>query len=162
MNTIRIRKQKPDKNNPRVMESVRAVILENNAVLLLHRRKPHAEYWVVPGGRVEAGEERISALARECKEELGVAIKIGKELCSFSSRYPDGVRTQHVFLCSIVSGVVGTGEGPEYQVDGGYSGTYTPEWVPLGHLPTLPLKPSLLKRFLLRILSEHSVVGAIL
>jgi 8-oxo-dGTP diphosphatase len=51
---------------------VGAVILENDAVLLLKRKKsPEAGYWSIPGGRVEFGETVEAAIVREIKEELG-------------------------------------------------------------------------------------------
>ncbi|GAA1963799.1 (deoxy)nucleoside triphosphate pyrophosphohydrolase [Amycolatopsis minnesotensis] len=33
--------------------------------------------WELPGGRVEAGESDVDGLARECAEELGVAVTVG-------------------------------------------------------------------------------------
>lgn len=46
-------------------------------VLLCHRRSDRRWYpdvWDFPGGRVEAGESMVDALARELMEELGITI----------------------------------------------------------------------------------------
>jgi ADP-ribose pyrophosphatase YjhB (NUDIX family) len=46
---------------------------------LLHRtvRDP---FWTLPGGRCELGETGAEALAREMREELGVAVQVGRLL----------------------------------------------------------------------------------
>ncbi|QWF82192.1 (deoxy)nucleoside triphosphate pyrophosphohydrolase [Amycolatopsis sp. CA-230715] len=36
--------------------------------------------WELPGGRVEAGESDVDGLARECAEELGIAVTVGERV----------------------------------------------------------------------------------
>lgn len=122
--------------------SVRAIIIQHNALLLLRRNRSGVlPFYVTPGGRVEKGEKYIPALKRECLEELGVHVKVGRHLATFIARYPDGNREQRYFRCSITSGKVGTGTGPEHQQGGGYAGSYTPEWIPKNKVATLPFRP---------------------
>ncbi len=56
---------------------VTGALVENGAVLLVHRRptkRVYPDVWDLPGGQVEAGESELQALAREMHEELGVHI----------------------------------------------------------------------------------------
>ena len=60
-------------------------IVENdkNEILLVKHR--HREYWGVPGGQVESGENLIDALVREIKEESGINVSVNKLICVSSN-----------------------------------------------------------------------------
>jgi 8-oxo-dGTP diphosphatase len=58
-----------------VIQVVGAAIVDGDRVLVAQRSGgPYDGCWEFPGGKVEAGESDLSALAREIAEELGVAI----------------------------------------------------------------------------------------
>ena len=60
-----------------VTEVAAAVLTEPDGRVLLAQRpagKPYAGYWEFPGGKVEPGESREAALARELHEELGIVV----------------------------------------------------------------------------------------
>lgn len=48
-------------------------------LLVAQRARPPrlAGCWELPGGKVEPGESDRGALARECREELGVLVRVG-------------------------------------------------------------------------------------
>jgi 8-oxo-dGTP diphosphatase len=57
------------------LEVVAAAIVRDGRVLAARRR--HDGRWEFPGGKVEDGETARQAVARECREELGIDISVG-------------------------------------------------------------------------------------
>ncbi len=63
-----------------VMLVVAAALTDAEGRVLMARRpagKQHAGLWEFPGGKVEADETPMAALARELREELGIEIDAG-------------------------------------------------------------------------------------
>lgn len=136
----------------RMTERVRAVIVIANKILLINRIKTGYVYWVIPGGAVEPGENHEQAIERECLEELGVRVRVARLLLRRMSDKPgmEG-RPEFFYLCSIVSGKVGTGQGPEFQSTTHHEGTYKIAWVDLKKLPAIDLKPAEIKNMLINL-----------
>ena len=128
------------------MLRVRAVVIKNGKVLTLERNKESDHFWCFPGGGVEEGESEQEALKRECLEEVNVRVKVGKKIY-----YQDfegyGI---NFYLCEIVSGKVGKGNGPEYQNGSDYSGTHQPIWLPVKDLEKYDLRPNELRDRILK------------
>ena len=87
------------------------VINEKDEVLLV---KNNRRGWEFPGGQVEVGENVISAVTREVKEESGVDIEVGEVFCisSNTSSYPgyNGVKEVPTklmldFICRSTGGI---------------------------------------------------------
>jgi ADP-ribose pyrophosphatase YjhB (NUDIX family) len=55
---------------PRIRVS--ALLRWRDRLLLCRHEKPGKQYWLLPGGGVEAGESLVEALHRELREELGI------------------------------------------------------------------------------------------
>lgn len=64
--------------------SSRAIIIEDNKLLVMFRRKIKngikKEYYVIPGGGLEEGETLEQNVIREIKEEFNIDIKVIKKL----------------------------------------------------------------------------------
>ncbi|MGV0805641.1 NUDIX hydrolase [Mycolicibacterium setense] len=61
----------------RVIRIVAAVVLDEHDRLLLVRKRGTTAF-MQPGGKIEAGEQPIEALAREVREELGVGFALSE------------------------------------------------------------------------------------
>ena len=65
----------------------RALILDNDKVLLIHRFKDGREYFVLPGGHIEDGETEEETLIREIKEETNLDAQIDKHLWTLKNPF---------------------------------------------------------------------------
>jgi mutator protein MutT len=76
-----------------VIHVAAAVLFDQRGRVLIAQRpagKHLAGSWEFPGGKVEPGETRTAALARELKEELGVVIEHPRPLLRLRHAYPHG------------------------------------------------------------------------
>ena len=85
----------------RPIVGVGAVVLNSAGQVLLARRghAPLEGEWSLPGGAVEVGETLEEALAREIREETGVAVEVGPviEVLDRVERAADG-RVEYHFV----------------------------------------------------------------
>lgn len=123
-------------------DRVRAIIIKQNSILLIKRTKNNSCYWVFPGGGVEPGETNELALIRECKEELGVNIKLQRLFLKLKSSKPEiKGQIESFYICEIIGGVLGNVDGPEYQKNSGYEGKHEIGWVDINNMDKINLKP---------------------
>ncbi|MFD3567081.1 NUDIX domain-containing protein [Streptomyces sp. NPDC058667] len=123
-----------------MIERVRAVLVTaGDTMLVIRRTKPGIpEYWVLPGGGVEPGDEsREAALHREIHEEIAGKADIVGLLHTMEA---DDER-QLFYLARIVTWSFDDRTGPEFSAEG--RGEYALEEVPLTveGLDGIDLKP---------------------
>lgn len=89
-------------------EVVAALIFENGKFMICQRpaHKARGLLWEFVGGKVEPGETRQEALARECLEELAIDVEVGAEFMSLVHRYPDITVHLTLFFARIRSGEI--------------------------------------------------------
>lgn len=91
----------------KTIEVVAAVIHKDGAYFATQRGCGEFEgMWEFPGGKIEPGESRESALKREIQEELGIDITIDKFLCTTDYDYPSFHLTMHCYLCRVELGMI--------------------------------------------------------
>lgn len=90
-------------------KQVAAAIIRNEGKILICRRARGgscAHLWEFPGGKREAGETLRECLARECMEELGVSVKVGRLYEKASHTYPEAAVELSFFLAEITGGTL--------------------------------------------------------
>ena len=92
---------------------VSAVIRTEKGFVLFHRLKNRKEYYCLPGGHAEKNEDEKKAMIRECFEELGVNVKIGKKILAIWRNFNN--EKEVFYECFILSGVLGNGKGDEFK-----------------------------------------------
>ena len=68
---------------------VAGIIINQNKILIGKRKDEDigGGKWEFPGGKIEIGETNSEALERELYEELGISVKIGKELMNYEHMF---------------------------------------------------------------------------
>ena len=87
------------------IEVVAAIIQNGDKTLCVQRGPAKYDYihhkYEFPGGKIEVGETKESAIIREIKEELHLDIYEPKFFNTVNHQYPDFYITMHSFVCSI-------------------------------------------------------------
>ena len=84
---------------------VTAAVIERGGAYLVTRRPSgvHLEgYWEFPGGKCEPGEDHETCLRREIEEELGVDVRVGRQIFEVAHEYPDRAVELHFFECELL------------------------------------------------------------
>lgn len=123
-----------------MIERVRAVLVTaDDTMLVIRRTKPGIpEYWVLPGGGVEASDEsREAALHREIHEEIAGKAEIVRLLHTMESND----ERQLFYLARIATWSFDNRTGPEFSAEG--RGEYALDEIPLtlAGLDGIDLKP---------------------
>ena len=90
----------------KITEVVAALIWQGDKFMICQRpaNKARALLWEFVGGKVEQGETKEQALARECQEELAVTLFVGDVFMDVTYEYPDLTVHLTLFNATIADG----------------------------------------------------------
>ncbi len=99
-----IYKNTPEEFNPK-FEVVSCYLEHDGKILLLHRHnhKSEGNKWGVPAGKIDEGENELTAMVREIKEETGQKIPVEQleYLSKVYVKYPDYDFVYHMFRAKL-------------------------------------------------------------
>jgi 8-oxo-dGTP diphosphatase len=121
------------------------ILLQGKQVALIDRHRSGRHYLVFPGGHVDEGESPRQAAVREAQEELGLQVRLVREVARFKWQG----KWQHYYLAEITGGSFGTGQGEEMLDPHPESGSYQPVWMPVASLLDQPVLPRPLAQLVL-------------
>ena len=141
------------------------IISYGDGFILMHRNhvektpgtnKPYGEYYVIPGGGLEENETIEECVVREIEEEAGIQVEVLEKI--FEEEI-DGQIAGFYYRCKYLSGVIGTGKGPEFSDDPNYKhrGTYEIEIIPKTEIKNIRLIPEGLKEKLVQMIENDEI-----
>lgn len=116
-----------------------------NGFALMHRTGNKVngilDYHVFPGGGLEEGESLEQGTIREIKEEFGIDVEVIEKIYELENGEVN--KKEYFFLCKHIGGIIGTGDGPEFNNDPKYAdrGQYTPEIIKREDVEKINLLP---------------------
>ncbi len=126
------------------------IIIKDGKILLMHRIKNRREYFVFPGGGVEAGESAEMASKREIKEELNLAVKSAESFFELENDFQGGKQKEHYFLVRDFSGTPELGGEEKERMN--EDNQYEPVWYDLMKIKNLNnLYPELVKDKIIKL-----------
>lgn len=80
-------------------QAARAIIIENDNLLVMFRNKQGSEYFTLVGGRIQEGETPEQGLVREVMEKTG--LRITQARLVFVEPHPAPYNEQYIYLCQV-------------------------------------------------------------
>ena len=89
-----------------IRKAVRCFLIKDNKVVVTNYKEENkkAEYYEIPGGKIEEGENPEQTAIREMKEETGIKIRNSKYKGNMIIEYPNRIFDFDVFICNEFEG----------------------------------------------------------
>lgn len=126
-----------------IRNSARAIITKDNKVLLIKNTEAGKDYYVLPGGGQEVGENLAQTVVRECEEEANVEIAIGDIICVIECIEGEPFhRIDIIFRATYL----GESKKKNENLDTEQIGV---EWIPISQIADINFYPEKVKKFIL-------------
>ena len=132
----------------------RAIIIEDNKLLVMQRNKYGSEYFTLVGGRVAEGESAEDALVREVQEETGLRVIEYQPV--FIEEHAAPYNEQYIYLCEVAphDSVTIQDASEEGRMNRLGANMHAPFWVSLKSFATLPFRTPQLQKAIIEALKK--------
>lgn len=141
-------------------KAVRAIIIDDNKLVVMKRNKFGNEYYTLIGGGIDPGESAEQALVREIYEET--TLKVTKYHLAFIEKPGKPFGAQYIYLCDFPGGGVKlSSDSIEAKISKMGKNLYDAMWLPIKDLPNVNFLSETLKRAILRAINQGFPAEAI-
>jgi 8-oxo-dGTP diphosphatase len=126
------------------------IVIRDGNILLMHRIYKGREYWVIPGGHIQKGEDPLLVAIREIEEETSVIVNNPKLVFEFKNHHKDN--HDFYYICDYVSGEPEL--GGEEKLKNSPDNLFEPMWLPLEQVTDINLLPKFAKEWIVETLIE--------
>ena len=134
-------------------KAVRAVVVKDDALLVMHRNKFGEQYYILVGGSIGVGETPEQALLREVREESSLAVANPRLV--YVEKAGDPYGDQYIYLCDYEGGNVAlSAESIEAKIHELGANLYEPVWLPIKKLAEVSFVSDTLKKTLLNAFTQ--------
>ncbi len=135
-------------------KAVRAIIVNNGKLLVMHRNKYGSQYYTLVGGGVQDGESLEQALIREVKEETGLKLTAAKLV--FTENYPEPHNSQFIYYCEVApfDKVAVSDFSEEAIMNRLDANIHTPMWMQINSLASLQFRTPQLHKALINAFKD--------
>jgi ADP-ribose pyrophosphatase YjhB (NUDIX family) len=135
---------------------VGGIAIKDNCIML--NREINQKFWLIPGGRIECGEDSKVAIIREMKEEIEQDIRVVNLECMIENFFKTKDTKYHEIGIYYKIEVNYLWEGSRYIKDG--NGELEYKWIKLEDLDSMILYPEIIKDIILKKKSgNHFIVN---
>lgn len=124
-------------------KAARAIVIENNKLLIMRRLKGGNQYYTLVGGQLKEGESFESGLSREVFEETG--LEVAESRLVYTEMHPEPYNEQYIYLCTLKQ------HGPTLKIQeysdenqlanhSMQSNIHTPMWIDVGSFQHLAFR----------------------
>lgn len=117
------------------------IIIHDNQLLVIYRKKNDSQYYTFPGGTVEHCETTENCAAREIFEETSIHTEIKQLVYQIEIHHDHTVKIEYFYLANYVSGTPKLQSSSIEASRSSNNNIYRPMWIPLEKLADIPLYP---------------------
>ena len=128
---------------PHTTASSRAagIIIHDNQLLVIYRKKNGSQYYTFPGGTVEHCESTEGCALREIAEETSIHVEIQRLMYQVEIHHDATTKIEYFYLAQYISGTPKLQSSSIETSRSSNSNIYRPMWMPLEKLADIPLFP---------------------